>query len=48
MVENRYMSLLSRFSDEQIQKGLKEMNETYSSQSTLDFKDTLVFIVGKK
>ena len=48
MVENRYMSLLSRFSDEQIQEGLKEMNQTYSSQSTLNFKDTFVFIVGKK
>ena len=48
MVENRYMSLLSRFSDEQIQEGLKEMNETYSSLLTLDFKDTFVFIVGKK
>ena len=48
MVENRYMSLLSRFSDEQIQEGLKEINQTYSSQSTLDFKDTFVFMVGKK
>ena len=48
MVENRYMSLLSRFTDVEIQEGLKEMNETYLSQSTLDFNDNFVFIVGRK
>ena len=48
MVKNRYMSLLSRFTDGEIQEGLKEMSAKYLSQSTLDFNDTFVFIVGKK
>ncbi len=48
MVENRYMSLLSMFSDEEISQGIKEMKERYSERSTLDFNDVFVFITGKK
>ncbi|MDJ0678738.1 MAG: class I SAM-dependent methyltransferase [Xenococcaceae cyanobacterium MO_167.B52] len=48
MVKNRYMSLLSRFTDGEIQEGLEEMSAKYLSQSTLDFNDTFVFMVGKK
>ena len=48
MVENRYMSLLSMFSDEEISQGIKEMKEKYSEQLTLDFNDVFVFIKGQK
>lgn len=48
MVENRYMSLLSRFTDAEIQQGLKEMQEKYLHQSTFNFNDIFVFITGKK
>ena len=48
MVENRYMSLLSMFSDEEISQGIKEMNQKYSKQLTLDFNDVFVFIKGQK
>ena len=48
MVESRYMSLLSMFSDEEIRQGINEMQEKYSEQLTLDFNDVFVFIKGKK
>ncbi len=48
MVENRYMSLLSMFSDEEISQGIKEMKKKYSEQLTLDFNDVFVFIKGQK
>ena len=48
MVENRYMSLLSLFSDEEIRQGIREMEEKYLAQSTLEFNDVFVFIKGKK
>ena len=47
-VENRYMSLLSRFNDEQLQKGLTEMKQKYQAQSILEFCDRFVFISSKK
>ena len=48
MVENRYMSLLSRFTEGEIRQGLKEMEEKYFDQLTLDFNDVFIFIQGKK
>lgn len=47
MVENRYMSLLSRFDDTQLQKGLAEMEQKYCDQSRLEFCDRFVFISAK-
>lgn len=48
MVANRYMSLLSRFDDEELAAGLAEMAATYQNQSTLEFNDRLVFITATK
>ena len=48
MVENRYMSLLSMFNDEEISQGIKEMKEKYLEQLTLHFNDVFVFIKGQK
>ncbi|MDJ0842697.1 class I SAM-dependent DNA methyltransferase [Crocosphaera sp.] len=44
MVKNRYMSLLSRFNDEEINKGLTEMTEKYANVSNLEFCDRFVFL----
>ncbi len=48
MVENRYMSLLSRFDDAELAAGLKEMEEKYKDKSLLKFSDNMVFITAKK
>ncbi|HAC65095.1 MAG TPA: SAM-dependent methyltransferase [Cyanothece sp. UBA12306] len=48
MVQNRYMSLLSRFDDEQLKKGLIEMQEKYHDQSNLEFCDRFVFLSAIK
>ncbi len=48
MVKNRYMSLLSMFSDEEISQGIQEKKEKYSEQLTLDFNDVFVYIKGQK
>jgi trans-aconitate methyltransferase len=48
MVENRYMSLLSFFDDQQLAEGLAEMSEKYAQQSILEFPDRFVFITASK
>ncbi len=48
MVQNRYMSLLSRFNDEELEQGLIEMREKYANVSNLEFCDRFVFLVAKK
>ena len=48
MVKNRYMSLLSRFNDEEIKQGLTEMIEKYANLSNLEFCDRFVFLVAQK
>lgn len=48
MVENRYMSLLSRFDDQQLEQGLTEMKQKYHQQSNLEFTDNFVFISANK
>ncbi|MGK7940745.1 MAG: class I SAM-dependent methyltransferase [Crocosphaera sp.] len=48
MVANRYMSLLSRFDDQQLQQGLREMKEKYHEKSNLEFCDRFVFILANK
>jgi ubiquinone/menaquinone biosynthesis C-methylase UbiE len=46
MVENRYMSALSSFSDEELAAGLAEMHESYSEWPVLEFIDHFDFILG--
>ena len=48
MVENRYMSLLSRFNDQELKQGLIEMTEKYANLSNLEFCDRFVFLLGQK
>ena len=48
MIENRYMSLLSTFTNEEIERGLDELKNKYSQRSMLQFNDRFVFIIGKK
>jgi len=48
MVQNRYMSLLSTFDDEELALGLAEMEQKYAEQSTLKFSDRFVFITASK
>jgi hypothetical protein len=48
MVENRYISLLSRFNDEELAAGLAEMANNYKNQEVLEFCDRFVFITAQK
>lgn len=48
MVKNRYMTLLSRFDDAELEAGLAEMAETYQHQSILEFVDRMVFLTATK
>ncbi|MBA4496320.1 class I SAM-dependent methyltransferase [Paenactinomyces guangxiensis] len=48
MVKERYMSLLSNFSDEEIQKGVIEIMDKYKEETDLKFNDRFVFISGLK
>lgn len=48
MVSQRYMSLLSMFSDEELVAGLQAMEETYRDQPVLQFTDRFVGIVAHK
>lgn len=48
MVRNSYMSVLTSFSDQELQAGLVEMEEKYGDQSTLEFVDHFDYITGIK
>ncbi|MFQ5700111.1 MAG: class I SAM-dependent methyltransferase [Myxococcota bacterium] len=48
MVENRYMSALSSFSDEELAAGLAEMRESYAEWPVLEFIDHFDFILGTR
>lgn len=48
MVENRYMSVLSSFSDEELQAGLAEMDERYGHHDVLRFVDHFDYLCGVK
>ena len=47
MVRNRYMSLLTSFSDEQLEAGVSEIDQAHS-ESVLEFVDRFVFVVAVK
>ena len=47
-IRQRFMSNLANFNDEEIEQGLRELEEEYKTKETLDFTDRLVFIVGTK
>lgn len=48
MVQNRYMSLLSRFDDEQLSQGLREIQQKYANKENLVFSDRFIFIGAHK
>ena len=48
MVEGRYMSLLSSFTDEELRDGLEEMRREYAGVSTLEFNDRFVYLTAIK
>ena len=47
-IRQRFMSNLTNFNDEELEQGLRELEEKYKAKETLDFADRLVFIVGTK
>lgn len=48
MVRSRYMSLLSSFTDDEIETGLNEMADTYAGRDLLEFSDRFDFITATK
>lgn len=48
MVQNRYMSMLSTFTDEEINRGINEIAQKFFDYSILNFPERFVFIKGKK
>ena len=48
MVRNRYMSFLSGFNPQEIESGIKEIEQNYSQFKFLNFPERLIFITGKK
>jgi len=48
MVENCYMSVLTSFSEEELQAGLREMAERYKNTDTLTFNDHFDYLTAVK
>ncbi|TMM52172.1 class I SAM-dependent methyltransferase [Maribacter algarum] len=48
MVRNRYMSLLSEFTDSEIENGINEMESKYKNENILKFNDIFVVVKGRK
>jgi ubiquinone/menaquinone biosynthesis C-methylase UbiE len=48
MIEQRFMSLLSTFSEEEMSDGVAEIRLNYSNQEALNFRDDFMFIYGTR
>jgi phenylalanyl-tRNA synthetase alpha subunit len=48
MIRNRYMSLLSQYSDVEIENGIKELEKKYVNHTFFSFKDKFVVLKGRK
>jgi ubiquinone/menaquinone biosynthesis C-methylase UbiE len=48
MVRSSYMSVLTSFSDEELQAGLQEMEQKYRDQPTLEFTDHFDYLTAVK
>lgn len=48
MVQNRYMSFLSSFKEEEIQAGIREIEDKFSDLDVLKFPEKLIFITARK
>lgn len=48
MIEKKYMSILSSFTDREIQKGIQEIEKKYSQTDKLVFPEHILFILGQK
>lgn len=48
MVKNCYMSTLFDLSKAEIEAGIKELEQKYSGETFIDFRERLVFIIGEK
>lgn len=48
MVRGRYMSLLTSFSEEELEQGVQEMERAHADADMLDFNDHFDFIAGYK
>jgi hypothetical protein len=46
MVRNRYMSLLSAFTDDEIDVGIEEIRQTYGDTTALEIEERFVYITG--
>lgn len=48
MVRERYMSVLTTFSEDELEDGIAEMERTYAGDDVLEFTDHFDYIVGTK
>jgi SAM-dependent methyltransferase len=48
MVANRYISILSLFSDDEIKTGIEEIEKKHKNHDYLEFDDIFVVVTGKK
>jgi ubiquinone/menaquinone biosynthesis C-methylase UbiE len=46
MVRNRYMSLLSAFTDDEIEVGIEEIRQTHGDTTPLEIEERFVYITG--
>ena len=48
MIENRYMSLLSDFSEKEIHTGISSLRKKYNNRKNLNFNDRFIALKGSK
>lgn len=48
MVRSRFWSTFSHCSDEELEEGIRELEEQFHAAEDLKFVDRLIFILGKK
>lgn len=47
LLKSRFMSNLSDFTDDEIEKGIAELEQTYSGKEVIEARDDLLFILGQ-
>ncbi|WNG81132.1 hypothetical protein C6A86_023525 [Mycobacterium sp. ITM-2016-00316] len=47
MVEKRFMSLLSTFPDDELDRGLREIGDSLAAAEVVRFTDSFEFILGR-
>jgi SAM-dependent methyltransferase len=48
MLRNRFMSNLQNFTDQEIEEGILQLEQTYGKREMIEFRDEIIFVSGER